>query len=133
MFTTPVYYFDCNVHTFTCMVPKTPVLMHAHSPQKTLMRLFMCAYASAEASLPRNYCELILSLARASYRLSLPPAQLLSRLNPSTDAVRSRNPSKSTLAHDAVAAVVSHKFHSIIRVWAGPIQFVYKSHSRLAT
>jgi len=33
--------------------------------------------------------------------------------------------SKSTLAHDAVNAVVSHKHHSIIRVGAGLIQFVY--------
>jgi len=87
----------------------------------------------AESSLLWNYCELILSLARASCRLSLPPAQLLSRLNPSSDAVRSRNLSKSTLAHDAVAAAVLHKHHSIIRVGAGLIQFVYKLHSRLAT
>jgi len=58
---------------------------------------------------------------------------LLSRLNPSPNAVRSRNPSKSTLAHDAVAAAVSHKHHSIIRVGAGLIQFVYGPHSHLAT
>jgi len=70
---------------------------------------------------------------RASCRLPLPPAQLLSRLHQSPNAVRSRNPSESTLAHDAVAAAVSHKHHSIIRVGAGLIQFVYKSHSRLAT
>jgi len=86
----------------------------------------------AEASLPWNYCELILSLVRAPCRRSLPTAQLLSRLNPSPDAVRSRNPSKSTLAHDTVAAAVSHKRHLIICVGAGLIQF-YKSHSRLAT
>jgi len=61
-----------------------------------------------------------------------PPAQLLSRPNPSPDAVHSRNPSKSTLTHDAVAAAVSHKHHSIIRVGADLIQFVYCSHSRLA-
>ena len=36
------------------------------------------------------------------------------------------------LAHDAVAAVVLHKHHLIIRVGAGLIQFVYGSHSRLA-
>ena len=36
-----------------------------------------------------------------------------------------RNPSKSTLPHDAVAAVVLHKHHLIIRVGAGLIQFVY--------
>jgi len=60
----------------------------------------------------------------------LPPALLLSRRNQSPDAVRSRNPSKSTLAHDAVAAAVSHKHHSIIRVDAGLIQFVYGSNSQ---
>ena len=87
----------------------------------------------AEVSLPWNYCELILSLARASCRLSLPPAQLLSRLNQLPDARRSRNPSRSTLAHDAVAAAVSQKHHWIICVGAGLIQFVYKSHPRLAT
>ena len=44
----------------------------------------------------------------------------------------SRNPSKSTLAHDAVAAVVLHKHHLIIRVGAGLIKFVYGSHSSMA-
>jgi len=43
-----------------------------------------------------------------------------------------RNPSKSTLAHDAVAAVVLHEHHLIICVGAGLIQFVYGSHSRMA-
>jgi len=60
----------------------------------------------------------------------LPPAVLLSRRNHSPDAVRSRNPSKSPLAHDVVAAAVSHKHHSIIRVDAGLIQFVYGSNSQ---
>jgi len=46
--------------------------------------------------------------------------------------VRSRNLSKSTVAHDAVAAAVLHKHHSIIHVGAGLIQFVYGAHSRLA-
>jgi len=55
----------------------------------------------------------------------LPPTVLLSRRKLSPDAVRSRNLSKSRLAHDAVAAEVSHKHHSIIRVGAGLIQFVY--------
>jgi len=53
--------------------------------------------------------------------------------NPLRDAVRSRNPSKSTLARDAVATAVLHKHHLIIRVGAGLIQFVYRSHLRLAT
>ena len=46
--------------------------------------------------------------------------------------VRLRNPIKSTLAHDAVAAVVLQKHRLIIRVGADLIQFVYGSHSRLA-
>jgi len=37
------------------------------------------------------------------------------------------------LPHDAVAATVSHRHHSIIRDGVGLIQFVYGSHSRLAT
>ena len=47
--------------------------------------------------------------------------------------VRLRNPIKSTIAHDAVAAVVLHKHHLIICVGAGLIQFVYRSHLHLAT
>ena len=55
---------------------------------------------------------------------------LLSRRNQSPDAVCSRNPSQSTLRHDdAVAAAVSHKHHSIIRVGSGLIQWVYGSRS----
>ena len=46
--------------------------------------------------------------------------------------VRLRNPIKSTIAHDAVAAVVLHKHHLIIRVGAGFIQFVYGLRSHLA-
>jgi len=48
------------------------------------------------------------------------------------DAARFKNPSKSTLAHDAVAAAVLHKHHLIIRVGAGFIQFVYGLRSHLA-
>ena len=36
-------------------------------------------------------------------------------------------PFKSTLAHDAVAVVLSHKHHPIIHVGAGPIQLIYGS------
>jgi len=60
----------------------------------------------------------------------LPTTLLLSRRNQSPDAVRSRNPSKSTIAHGAVAAAVLHKHHSIIRVGAGLILFVYGSQSK---
>ena len=44
-----------------------------------------------------------------------------------------KNPSKSAPTHDAVAAVVLHKHHLIIRVGAGLIHFVYGSHLRWAT
>jgi len=82
-----------------------------------------------------SHCELILSLAQTSCRLlftACPPARPLAG-NPLRNAVRSRNPSISTLAHDAVATVVLHKHHPIIRVGADLIQFVYRSHLRLAT
>jgi len=75
------------------------------------------------ANLSRVLCE-----HRAGCRL--PPTVLLSRRKQSPDVVGSRNPSKSRLAHDAVAAAVSHKHHSIIRVGAGLIQFVHGLHSK---
>ena len=111
--------------------------MHADSLQKNeyglvYARLFNCAAASLCHG---SYCKLILSLARTSCRLlctARPPARPLAG-NPLRDAVRSRNPSKSTLAHDTVATAVLHKHHPIIRVSAGLIQFVYRSHLRLAT
>ena len=81
-----------------------------------------------------GYCKLILSLARTSCRLLFtahPTARPLA--SNSLRDVRSRNPSKSTLAHDAVGTAALHKHHPIIRVGAGLIQFVYKSHLRLAT
>jgi len=86
----------------------------------------------AEASFPwkllRTYVKSCASIVQAVVcRLLLPPI-LLSRPNPSHDADWSRNPSKSTLAHDAVQV---SKHHSIICVVAGLIQFVYGSHSRL--
>ena len=56
-----------------------------------------------------------------------PAALLLARSQ--TCSLKKSDP---TLAHDAVAAVVLHKHHLIIRVGAGLIQFVYGSHSRLA-
>jgi len=89
----------------------------------------------AEASLPwkvfRTYFESCASIVQTVVCRSILLPVLLSRPNPLPDAVRSRNPSKSTLAHDAVATAVLHKHHSIIRVGAGLIQFVYQSYSRL--
>jgi len=90
------------------------------------MQRCRCFFAmEAIANLYRVLCE-----HRSDCRS--PPALLPSRRNQSPDAVRSRNPSKSTLAHVAVAAAVSHKHHSIIRVGAGLIQFVYGSHLKRA-
>ena len=43
-----------------------------------------------------------------------------------------KNRPKSTPAHDSVAAAVSHKHHSIIRVGAGLIQFVHARTCSLA-
>ena len=96
----------------------------------------MRAYSTVQQLLCHGgYCELILSLARTSCRLlfnARPTARPLAG-NPLHDVVRSRNPSKSTLAHDAVATAVLHKHHPIIRVGAGLIQFVFSSHLRLVT
>jgi len=96
----------------------------------------------AETSLPwkllrtyRESCASIVQVVTVTRRKEgdhgrLTPALLLSRRNQSPDAVRSRNSSKSTLAHDTVAAVVSHTHHSIIHVGAGLIQFVCGTHSK---
>ena len=92
----------------------------------------------AENSLPwkllRNYLESCASIVQAVVCRPLLLPLLLSRPIPSPDAVqaRSTNLSKSMLAHDVVAAAVSHKRCSIIRIGAGLIQFVYGSHSRLS-
>ena len=84
----------------------------------------------AEASLPwkllPTYLESCASIVQAVVCHPLLLPLLLSRPNPSPNAIRSAN-------HDAVAAAVSHKHHSIIRVGVGLIQFVYVLHSHLAT
>ena len=94
----------------------------------------MRAYSTVQQLLCHGgYCELILSLARTSCRLlctASPTARSLAALR---DVVRSRNLSKSTIAHDAVGTAVLHKHHPIIRVGAGLIQFVCRSYLRLAT
>ena len=104
--------------------------------EKMHMDLCMHAYSAVQQLLCHgSYCELIVSLARTSCRLlftARPSARPLAG-NPLRDAVHSRNPSKSTLAHDVVATAVLHKQYLIIRVGAGLIQFVYRSHLRLAT
>ena len=80
-----------------------------------------------------SYCELILSPARASCRQSFaarPPAG-------STKSVAWRCLLKKSVqihasSYDTVAAAVLHKHRLIIRVGVGLIQFVCRSHSRLA-
>ena len=109
----------------TLSVKNAYALVHA--------RLCNSAAASLLWKLLRTYLESCASIVQAVVCRPLLPPLLLSRPNPSPDAVRSRNLSKSTLAHDAVAAAVSQKHHSIIRVGAGLIQYVDGSHSRLAT
>jgi len=111
--------------------------MHANSLQKMHMDSCMRAYSTVQQLLCHgSYCELILCLAQTSCRLlftARPTARPLAG-NPLRDAVRSRNPSKSTLDHDAVATAVLHKHHLIIRVSpSGLIHFFYRSHLRLAT
>jgi len=120
------------------MVLTTPLKMRTTLSAKNAYALVHTRICNgAEASLPwkllRTYLESCANIVQAVVCRSLLPPLLLSRPNPSPDAVHSRNPSKSTLAHDAVATAVSHKHHSIVRVGAGLTQFVYGSHSRLAT
>jgi len=108
-----------------------------HTPCKIAYGLVHARLCNGvEVSLPwkllRTYLESGASIVQAV--VCRPPRALLpARRNQSPDAVRSRNPSKSTLVHDAIAAAVLHKHHLIIRVGAGLIQVVYRSHSRLAT
>jgi len=104
--------------------------------KKMHMDSCMCAYSTVKQLLCHGgYCELILSLAQTSCRLlftARPTARPLAG-NPLRDVVRSRNPSKSTQAHDAVATAVLHEHHTIIHVGAGLIQFVFRSHLCWAT
>ena len=120
------------------MVLTTPVEMHTTLSAKNAYALVHARICNgAEASLPwkllQTYLESCASIVQAVVCCPLLPPPLLSRPNPSPDAVRSRNPSKFTLTHDTVAATVLHKHHSIIRVGVDLIQFVYGSPSRLAT
>jgi len=116
------------------MVLTTPVKMQAYSPQKMHIYSCMRTYATVQKLLVwkvlRTYFESC--IVQTVVCCSLLPPILLSRPNLSPDAVRSRNPSKSTLAHDAIAAAVLHKHHSIIRVGVDRIQSVCRLHSRLA-
>ena len=118
------------------MLLTTPVEMHAYSPQKMHMHSCMRAYSTVQKLLcHESYCELILSLARTLWRLLFTARPTVRPLagNLLHDVVRSRNPSKSTLIHDAITTAVLHKHHPIIRFGADLIQFVYRSQLRLDT
>jgi len=120
-----------NIHTGPAHAwcSRTPVWMHATLSTKMLMHPCICN--GADIFCHGNYCELSWVLCKHHAGCRLPHALLLSPRNRSPDAARSRKPSKSKLAHGAVAATVSHKHHSIIRVGAGLVQFVYGSYSKL--
>ena len=98
------------------------------SPQLVHARLCNGAAASLPWKLLRTYLESCANIVQAVV-CAHPPAPSSSRRSscwPVARHVRLRNPIKSTLAHDAVADVVLHKHHLIIRVGAGLIQFVYE-------
>ena len=79
-------------------------------------RLFNCAAASLPWKLLRTYLESCTNIVQAV--VYCPPYRPLSCCV--ADVVRSRNPSKSTLAHDAVATAVLHKHHPIHPRWCRP-------------
>jgi len=108
-----------------------PTLFKKNTYGVVYARLFNCAAASFPWRLLRTYLESCANIVQAvAY---CPPYRPPSSSNPLCGVVRSRNPFKSTLAHDAVATAALHKHHPIIRVGAGLMQFVYRSHLRLAT
>ena len=133
-----IYIYICtyaNICTYTYMY----IYMHMHtciyiSPQLVHARLCNSAATPLPWKLLRTYLESCANIVQAVVSTH-PPAPSSSRPPSSWPVARHvclRNPIKSTLAHDAVAAVVLHKHHLIICVGAGLIQFVYGSHSRLS-
>ena len=97
------------------------IYMHMHtyiyiSPQLLHARLCNGAVTSLSWKLLRTYLESCANVVQAVVSAH-PPAPSSSRQSscwPVTRHVRLRNPIKSTLDHDAVAAVVLHKHHLII-------------------
>ena len=145
-------------------------LYTVYPPQKdALAPVHARAYETAQKLLCHgNYCELILSLVRASFkqpsavRPATGPTNSVAHpsirgfkqpsaarpatgptncvVHPSIDVravllklMSAQTRPKFTPAHDSVAAAVSHKHHSIIRVGAGLIQFVHARTCSLAT
>jgi len=104
------------------------------------MRSCMRAYATVQKLICLKTIANLSSLVRASCRLSLAARPTAVSTKPVVRRCLLKKSVQiiwtdflSTLAHDAVAAAVLHKHHSIIRVGAGLIQFVYGSHSLWAT
>ena len=99
--------------------------MHMHtctyiSPQLVHARLCNGAGASLPWKLLRTYLESCANIVQAVvYRSTLLPPALLLAIRQLT--LFTQNPSKFTLAHDAIAAAVLHEPHLIIRVGAGLI------------
>ena len=145
-----VYIYICmHTCTYLCIYVSIYAYIHIHICTHTYMYIYMhmhtCIYISpqlvhprlcngAAASLPwkllRTYLESCANIVQAVVSAH-PPAPSSSRPPscwPVARHFRFRNPIKSTLAHDAVAAVVLHKHHLIIHVGAGLIHFVYGSH-----
>ena len=130
-----MYIYISNICTYTYMY----IYMHMHtciyiSPQLVHARLCNGAAASLPWKLLRTYLESCANIVQTVISAH-PPAPLLSwqpSCWPVARHVRFRNLIKSSLAHDAVVAVVLHKHHLIICVGEGLIQFVYGSHLRLA-
>jgi len=145
-------YIHTHTHTHTCIQGSIYVYTNAYICAYTYIYTYICTHIyiylhnscvrrlcdRAAASLPwkllRTYFESCANIVQAVVS-ARPPAPSSSRPPscwPVARPVRSRNPSKSTLAHDAAAAGVFHRHHPIIRVGAGLIQFVYGSHSQMA-
>ena len=82
-------------------------------------RLFNCAAASLPRRLLPTYLKSCANIVQAV--VYCPPYSPPSSQQSVVRRVRSGNPSKSTVDHDAVATVVLHKHHLIICVGAGLI------------
>jgi len=131
-----------NVHISTCMVLNNTCecMPTLRKNVYGLVHVHLCNGAAASLSwkLLRTYLESCANIMQAVvYRppscrsragppsFACPPSCRPPASNPLLDAARLKNPVKSTLDHDAVAATVLHKHHPIIRIGAGLIQFVY--------
>ena len=120
-------YVHMHIYLYICL--RIYIYIYTY-PQLVHARLCNGAASSLPWKLLRTYLESCANIVQAVVSARSPAP--LSRRPPSCRPVAGRcQPYKSTLAHDAVAAVVVHKHHPIICVGAGLIQVVYGSHSRM--